>query len=284
MTDRLNSAGPIGPEDYADPRCPLGSEKGYGMEEPVRPVPQQRISEKLDEYMTAKDVAGAERHLLYWLEEAKANRDRRGEFFLYNEMMGFYRKTGRQAEGVASVEKALALLPELGYERSASGGTCYVNAGTVYASFRMDEESLSMFQKAREIYEAELTPQDARLGGLYNNMALTETALGRYGEARVHFEKALAVMALAPNGELEQAITWLNLADTAEAELGAEAAESAIDGYLEKAAALLETPTLPEDGYTVFVCEKCAPVFDRYGWFLEAQKLRDRIDAFYAGR
>ncbi|MBQ5951184.1 MAG: tetratricopeptide repeat protein [Lachnospiraceae bacterium] len=278
-----NDRGPIGPEDYDDPRCPLGS-RGFGLDEPVSSIPQKRISEKLDAYMTDKDFAGAERHLLYWLEEAKAGLDRRGEFFLCNEMMGFYRKTGREAEGIAAAQRALDLLPVLGYEHSASGGTCLVNAGTVYANFSHHEKALELFSRAREIYEAVLSADDSRLGGLYNNMALSLTALGRYEEARARFAAAIDIMGKVRNGELEQAITWLNLADAAEAQLPPDEAEKEIDSCLEKAAGLLHTPTLPEDGYTIFVCEKCMPVFDRYGWFFEAGRLRERIEAFYAGR
>ena len=38
----------------------------------IRPIPQQRVIEKMDAYMSRRDYAGAERHLLYWLEEARA--------------------------------------------------------------------------------------------------------------------------------------------------------------------------------------------------------------------
>ena len=51
--------------------------------------------------------------------------------------------------------------------------------------------------------------------------------------------------------------------------------------YLEKAAALLDDPTLPRDGYYAFVCEKCAPTFDYYGWFLIADDLKERAKTIY---
>ena len=266
-------------EDYEEPLCPLDMTPPDAA--PVARVPQQRISEKLDEYMERHEFDAAERHLLYWLEEAKQGRDQRGAFHIYNEMMGMYRKTGRRGEALGAVDHALALLPDLGYETSASGGTCLVNAGTVYSAFSMFEESLACFARARAIYEQELTPSDDRLGGLYNNMGLTLTALGRFAEARELYEKALAVMAQAENGELECAITWLNLADAAEAELGAEAAELQIRDCLDAAESLLWTPGLPRNGYDAFVCEKCAPVFSRYGYFLAAQKLEERARAFH---
>ena len=42
-----------------------------GSADAIRPVPQQRIIEKMNEYMSRRDYAGAQRHLLYWLEEAE---------------------------------------------------------------------------------------------------------------------------------------------------------------------------------------------------------------------
>ena len=269
---------PLRPEEYEEPNCLLDMTTPENRT--VSSIPQQRVSEKLDEYMAAKDFAGAERHLLYWQEEARAGRDSRGLFHVCNEMMGMYRKTGKREEALAAADAAIALLPELGYEASASGGTCYVNAATVCSAFSLPERSLELFEKAREIYERELPPDDDRLGGLYNNMALTLTALGRYAEARELFGKAIDVMGKAKNGELEQAITYLNLADVAEAELGPEDAEPLIREYLDKAEDLLWTEGLPRDGYDAFVCEKCAPVFARYGYFLAANRLQERA-AFY---
>ena len=62
------------PEDYVEPRCVL-CETPYGVKAPVKAIPQQRIIEKMDDYMSRRDYAGAERHLLYWLEEAKLGGD-----------------------------------------------------------------------------------------------------------------------------------------------------------------------------------------------------------------
>ena len=44
----------------------------------IRPVPQQRIMDKVDECMNRKDYAGVERVLKYWLQEAQVGRDLRG--------------------------------------------------------------------------------------------------------------------------------------------------------------------------------------------------------------
>ena len=68
----------LAPEDYVEPACVLCGDP-YGKAPEVKPVPQQRIRDKMDEYMGRRDYAGAERHLLYWLEEARLGRDLRGQ-------------------------------------------------------------------------------------------------------------------------------------------------------------------------------------------------------------
>ena len=47
----------IGPEDYAEPRCVL-CDAPYGAEQ-ITAVPTGRIVEKLNEYMSRRDYAGA---------------------------------------------------------------------------------------------------------------------------------------------------------------------------------------------------------------------------------
>ena len=61
-------------------------------------IPMDRIIGKLDRLYEADDTAGAERLLLYWYEEAKAENDERGMLSLSGELMGLYRKCGRGKE------------------------------------------------------------------------------------------------------------------------------------------------------------------------------------------
>ena len=95
----------INPEDYVEPRCVLCGE-AYGQEPEVKPVPQKRIIEKMDEYMSRRDYGGAERHLLYWLAEAQLGKDERGELLLRNELAGHYRKTGEKEKAIENAEEA----------------------------------------------------------------------------------------------------------------------------------------------------------------------------------
>ena len=262
-------------EDYEEPTCPLCAPSS------VEPIPCGRVIEKLDEYLGHNDYAGAERHLNYWLESARAGRDQRGELTVLNEQIGLYRKLGREPEGLAAIEQALALAKALGMEQTVSYGTTLVNAATGYKAFGKPEQALSLYKQARVLYEANLKPDDDRLGGLYNNMALALTDLHQYSRARELYEKAMDVMSRQEHGQAEMAITYCNLADLVAAEQGLEEGDATIRDYLEQAEALLHTATLPQNGYYAFVCEKCAPTFAYYGFFLTAKDLEERARRIY---
>ena len=275
------------PEDYAEPRCVLCDEP-YGAAPQVKAVPQRRIVEKLDEYMGRRDYAGAERHLLYWLEEARLGGDLRGELMVRNELIGHFRKTGKKEEAMAQIDAAMDLLKKLDYEGSISSGTTYTNAGTACNAFGDNVRAAGYLERARAIYEAAPAARPELLGGLYNNLALTYVSLGRFEEAYALYDKAMAAMDKVPGGVLEQAITCLNRANALEAQLGLEQAESRIFDLLDEAEVLLNQgrpapgSDAPEPGYYAFVCEKCAPTFGYYGYFAAARELEERSQAIYA--
>ncbi len=271
---------PIGPEDYMEPRCVLCDET-YGAEAKVKPIPQRRILEKLDEYMSRRDYAAVGRHLSYWMEEAKLGGDERGELFLHNECIGHFRKNGEKEKALFHSEEAVRLLEKLKMENTISAGTTYVNAGTACNAFQENERAMSYFEKAKEIYENTSSASAELLGGLYNNMALTLQALSRHNEAEAYYEKALEQMKKVPGGELEMAITYLNLANTLEEALGMETAEKRIFTLLDDAWALLRGDHGRDEGYYAFVCEKCAPTFTYYGYFLAAGELEKKAKEIY---
>ena len=271
---------PIEKEDYMEPRCLL-CEEPYGAEAQVKPVPQQRIMEKVDEYMSRRDYAGVERHLLYWLEDAKLGHDQKGELMIRNELIGHYRKVQDRAHALMQAEAALNLLDEIGFEGSITAGTTCVNAATAYQAFGENDRAFEIFERARNNYEAIPSLKPELLGGLYNNMALTLVSLKRFDEANELYRRAIETMANAEHGALEQAITYLNMANAAEDEKGLLDASETIDACLERAETLLNAPGIPHEGYYAFVCEKCAPTFEYYGWFAVAEELNKRARTWY---
>ena len=144
--------GYLEPEDYAEPRCLL-CDKPYGKAPAVKAVPQQRIIEKMNDYLSRRDYTGAERHLLYWLEEAKLGHDRGGELLIRNELVGHYRKTAEKEKAFESAKEALRLIEELDFDGSVSAGTTYINIATAYNAFGENEKSIALFEKAMKTYE-----------------------------------------------------------------------------------------------------------------------------------
>ena len=267
------------PEDYLEPTCI------FCKPETVlhKPVDLRRCLTKLDALLARNDCAGAVRHLDFWKLEALSGNDDRGLLTIENERMGLFRKLGRQTEAMEAVASALELIGRANLEDTVTAATTYLNIGTVYKNFNRAAEALPWYEKARAIYERELKPEDPNMAGLYNNTALALADVGRYAEARSLYEKADAILRTSGGGLLEMAVTELNLANLDEAEFGLLEAEAEIDGRLDRAKALIDDPRNERNGYYAFVCEKCAPTFGYYGRFADAQELKERSEAIYAG-
>ena len=249
---------------------------------PTSRIPVDRVLSRLDDYLHKNDYAAATRHLLYWLSEAETSRDCVAELPIRNELMGLYRKLGCREDALAMANTAKERIDSWKIGDNVGAATTYLNCATVYKAFGMAKDALPLFEKARTIYENSLTDSDPRLAGLYNNMALALVDLSRFREADELYEKAISIMEHTENGSLEVAITYLNLASAREAELGLEDAAEAIAAYAKKAEELLEACE-KRNGYYAFVCEKCASVFDYYGYFAYARELKDRARRIYEG-
>jgi len=267
--------------DYTDPQCPFCVDQ-YKTDN-VHPIDLQRVIAKLDEYLSHNDYASAERHLLYWLEEAKQGNDLRGEFSLREECMGLYRKLGRGEEAQVNAARAIRLIDLLELRGTVSAATALLNAATVYKAFGKAADAVPLFEEARAVYEEKLPADDSRVAGLYNNYALALADLRRYDEARELYGKALSVLEKVQGSEPERAITELNLATLAEAQYGLEGGEKEIEMRLENAEKLL-LGDLPQDGNYAFVAEKCASVFGYYGWFAVEAELKERSTRIYGGK
>lgn len=241
----------------------------------------ERILSRLDEHLHKNDYASAERHLLYWLSEARAEDDKRATLTIANELMGLYRKLGERENALEFVSLALSIIDELNIDTLVSTGTIFVNCATVYKAFGMPEKSLPIFERARAIYERELDKNSSLFGGLYNNMALTLVDLSRFSEAYELYEKAISIMN-ENKSYLEVAITHLNIASLKEAELGILEADSEIQERLAMAREMLDGYD-KRDGYYAFVCEKCASTFGYYGHFSYENELTERARRIYEG-
>ncbi len=250
--------------DYKEPACPLCDGKDFyypKKDAPLGRIPVDRIISKVDSLFDKNDYVEAGRLLVYWENEAKALKDKRGELAMESELIGYYRKQNNKEKGLEAVQRAIQLVDELNQGDIASGATIFINCATAYKAFGMAKESLPLYARAEEIYKNVLNPNDSRFGGLYNNMALALADLGRFEDAEKSYLSALSVMENVTRGEAECAITYINLAHMYE-DFGCT---EKIKGCMEKAYALLKSENLIHDGYYAFVLEKCAPSFAYFG-------------------
>ena len=80
---------------------------------------------------------------------------------------------------------------------------------------------------------------------------------------------------------IDAAITYLNLADLYFKKLGEVDSAELIEENLDKAEKIFDDENVVRDGYYAYVCEKCAPTYEYYGWFVIAKKLNDLADKIY---
>ncbi|MBR2296401.1 MAG: tetratricopeptide repeat protein [Clostridia bacterium] len=245
-------------------------------------ISSERVLARLDEHLGRNDYESARKHLLYWLDEARSVEDFKAEILILNELMGLFRKLGERDLALEHASLAMQRLAELGIENQVGAGTTYLNCATVFKAFGMAQRSIEVFEIARAIYEGSLDESDTRLAGLYNNMALTLVDLGRFVDAMELYDRAISILSEGGGSALEIAITNLNIASALELELGLEEAEAEIKERVEVAFSLIDGVT-ERNGYYAFVCEKCAPVFGYYGFFMYENDLNERARKIYEG-
>ena len=249
------------------------------IEKAVGSIPVSRVIEKLDALLSGNDLAGAERLLEYWMNEARLLGDARGELSLVNEMLGLSRRLGNKEKGKAAVSRALLLLRETEMDGTVSAATILLNAATTKKAFGSPEEAVPLYERAAEIYRTQkLDEKDARYAAFYNNYATTLVDLTHYGKAKALYEKALS-LTLEIGNLLDYAVTLVNMAHMYEA---AESIESEkITDCLTRAEALLLEEISERTPYYAFVAEKCAPSFEYFGYFFTAKTLHERSREIY---
>lgn len=236
---------------------------------------------ELNNILSRNDYASARDFLEKWVEIAQKQADNKSLFSLCNECIGLYRKIGDKDNCYKYCQKALNLLKALNIESTVTGATGFINCATAYKAFGEAEKSIPLFEKAVNLYEALLPENDPKLAGLYNNFALSLVDLKDFEKAFKLYEKAIWVLDRNPQFNLEQAVSYLNMANAVEAQKGLENACEEIDVLLDKAQRVLDEKYSEADGNYAFVCEKCASTFGYYGRFLYENELKERARAIY---
>ena len=264
-------------DEYEEKRCLLNTTDPEDKTANRERIPIRHVVDKLDRALARGDYAEGMRLLDYWTREARALGDEDGELSVTSEMLGLSRRVNDREKGLAAIDRALELLEKSGLADTVSGATILLNAATTKKHFGDPEGAIPLYRQAEAVYLARLSPDDERLGGLYNNFASSLSETGDRKTAEAYYEKALAVMEKnGAAGLLGVAVTSVNLADFYAAGDEPERDEK-IGATLERAWASLESPDAPRDGEYAFVASKCAPAFSYYGWFFAASELEKRV-------
>ena len=249
-------------EDYEEPTCPFCKKT-----DAPTPIDIARVIERLDEYLSENDIEGATRHLAYWLTEALAAKDKRGEIAVRNEQIGLFRKRGMKKEAIESALLAEEAVRAAHLDDTLTAATVRLNHATARAAFGEEEMAITLYREVLRMYQAALSPSDLRIATLENNLASALTAKGSYEEARTRYLSALAVVEKEVATYPDAAVTYLNLADLVYREKGAEAGADEIGTLCLQADKLLKDRRVKKDGYYAFVADKCAGGFRFHGFF-----------------
>lgn len=244
----------------------------------AHPLNVPEIIKGLDELNNSGRESEAVTYLEHWLDEARTREDWRAELSLRNELLGQYRRSGDAEKGLRTVNEVLTLLKVHSLGSTVSGATILLNAATTLKCFGRAAESIPIFRHVARVYAEHLDPLDYRFAGLYNNMALSFADVGDFLSAEKHFTLASGILEKCPGTENDRAVTFCNLAELYDTQ---DPEDPRINTCMEKAWDMLNAPGLRKDGYHAFTASKCAPTFDRFGYFLYASELQKRADTIY---
>lgn len=265
--------------DYKEPSCSLcggGDFYNPNSSAPIGRIPVDRVIAKVDECFESNDLKEASRLLEFWQKEAIFLKDLRGELSVLSELAGLYRKTSEEDKALKTVKRALELLETLKFSDTVSGATILLNCATTLKAFNKADESIPLYKKVEKVYNERLEKGNSLFGGLYNNMALALADVNQTDKALEYYNKALGVMSLIEGGELECAITYVNMANLYENIGNKERINYCL---IEASSLLLEYKK--QTGYYAFVCEKCIPSFEYFNFIEVAENLSKRVKDIY---
>ncbi|MEG2158297.1 MAG: tetratricopeptide repeat protein [Clostridia bacterium] len=268
-------------EDYIEPTCLLCADDERYSKGQQETIPVSHIVDRLDKALDKEDFIEAERLLKFWENEAKSLKDMRGLLSIYSEIMGLSRKINNEEWAMEAVKEGFEIIENEELQGLISTATVWLNGATTLKAFGKSKEALVYYAKAEKIYSEKLPADDDRMAGLFNNMALALVDEEDYPEAEEYYYKAIEIMLSKPNGEVDSAISYINLAQMYDK--CKDKSEVLVDANLMKAYDCLNSNKVTRNGYYAFVCRKCASAFDYYGYFLIKQELNERADKIYEG-
>jgi len=243
-------------------------------------VPVTRVIEKLDELFSRNDLPAVGRLLTYWENEARILKDERGLLEILNEEIGYFRRIADKEKGIKAVNEAFSLIESKSVCDIVTKGTIYLNGATTMKSFGMAQEAMPYYEKARELYLDRLEPDDYRLAAFYNNISSAYKDIGDIKNAESACYAAIEILERKGGYLGEIAVSLVNIAHLYHDK---DPFDERVNEIMERAWKCLSSDKNEHDGNFAFICSKCYPSFDYFGYFEQASELKELTESIYAG-
>lgn len=178
----------------------------------------QEIFQRIDMLLAEGKGEEAEALMLERMERAVQENDDGSLLQLLNELLGYYRETGRREDSYRIAAQAIAQAQRMGLEGTVPYATTLLNVAGVYRAAGRLDESLDYYLRVQELYGSLFDSDNMLVAGLQNNMSLLYQEMEEYGKAKECLLKALEI-AQREKAAYEIAVTYANLASTC-AQLG----------------------------------------------------------------
>lgn len=173
----------------------------------------QEIILQIDKLLEENKREEAEKLMQESIARAVAEQDDNSLLRLLNELLGFYRETGRHEEAWLIADRAIAQAERMGLAGTIPYATTQLNVANAYRAGGRLEESLEKYLQVQEIYRQQLAPDDMLAASFQNNFSLLYQELGEYEKARECLLNALQIVKEKGSG-YELGVTYANLAAT----------------------------------------------------------------------
>lgn len=191
---------------------------------------------------------------------------------LLNELLGFYRETGRHGEARVIGERAVAQAERMGLTGTVPYATTLLNVANACRAEGRLEESLEKYLQVQEIYRQQLAPDDMLAASFQNNFSLLYQEMGDFHKAKECLLHALQIVKEKGSG-YEIGVTYANLASTC-VQLGRleEARE-----YAEKSMETFEKAGIRDSHYAAALSALGAWHFQRRDYRAAEEAFRDAM-------
>ena len=269
-------------KDYMEPMCPFDRDfhKDVNTNKPKRRINVGEMISQVDRLHTRNDKDGAIRVLEEYRRTAEDYGDFDGELAAVSELLGSYRITRQEENGMRTADRCFELLKLSGIGGSVSAGTILVNCATMLSSFGKTELALKCYTDACRCYSNHLPAEDIRFAALYNNMASVYEQSGETENAEKYYKTAVAVLLKNSDKQdclLDLSVTYINLAQLCLAMENYDGVEE----YVKKAEDILDSESMVRDYYYAHTAEKLAGGFGYLGYFMKEAELAERAREIY---